>query len=253
MLLIPAVDLLGGKAVRLAEGDRARATVYSDEPWRMAEAFVRAGARRIHVVDLDGAFGEPRQVDLLRRMLDAVREAAGPEGTAEIEVGGGIRDAFAVDELLVAGVDKVVVGTLAVREPDTVAELCAENPGRIVVAIDARDGSVAVDGWRELASITAAELAAEAVRWGAAGLLYTDVSRDGLQVGAAVETTAALQAEVDRHCVDAGREPIDVIASGGIGSLNDIEALVRADVRAAVLGRALYERSFTLEEALSRC
>lgn len=244
MLLIPAIDLLEGRAVRLAEGDRARATVYGDEPWTLVEAFVRAGVERIHIVDLDGAFaGAPVQVELIRRIVDAAREL--DQGrVVEIEVGGGIRDAAAVETLIAAGVDKVVVGTLAVREPELVAELCQRHPQAIVVAIDARDGMVSIEGWRETSTIPAAELGRRARDWGAAALLYTDVSRDGLQVGPAVDSTAALQAELD---------PIDVIASGGVGTLEHLDALAAAGVRAVVCGRALYERSFTLEEALARC
>lgn len=243
MLVIPAIDLLDGRAVRLAKGDRSQATIYSDEPWSLAESFVKAGARRIHVVDLDGAFaGAPRQVPLIRRLLDAAREA----GEVELEVGGGIRDAAAVEQLIDAGVDKVVVGTLAVREPELVAELCQRFPDAIVVAIDARDGQVAVEGWTETSTLSASELGCRAAAWGAGALLYTDVSRDGLQVGAAVEATAALQAEVDRV------RAIDVIASGGVGSLEHLDALARAGVRAVICGRALYEHSFTLEEALVR-
>jgi phosphoribosylformimino-5-aminoimidazole carboxamide ribotide isomerase len=249
VLLIPAIDLLEGRAVRLAEGDRARATIYSDEPWALAAQFVSAGAKRIHVVDLDGAFaGHPVQVELLRRILDAARSAASAtDREIELEVGGGIRDAAAVHTLLEAGVDKVVVGTLAVREPELVAELCREHPGAVVVAIDAREGMVSIEGWQETSEIPAPELAESAAGWGAAALLFTDVSRDGLQVGPAVESTAALQAQVDRV-----RE-IDVIASGGVGSLEHLDALAAAGVRAVICGRALYERSFTLEEALARC
>ena len=244
MLVIPAVDLLEGRAVRLAEGDRDRATVYSDAPWTLAAEFVEAGARRIHVVDLDGAFaGRPVQLELIRRLVHAAREA----GEVEVEVGGGIRDAAAVEALLEIGVDKVVVGTLAVREPELVAELCRRHPSAIVVAIDAREGMVAVEGWRETSRVAAADLAREAASWGAGALLYTDVSRDGLQVGPAVEATAALQRSVDEV------RAIDVIASGGVGSLADLRALAGAGVRAVVLGRALYERSFTLEEALAPC
>ncbi|HLT39242.1 MAG TPA: 1-(5-phosphoribosyl)-5-[(5-phosphoribosylamino)methylideneamino]imidazole-4-carboxamide isomerase [Enhygromyxa sp.] len=246
MLVIPAIDLLEGRAVRLAKGDRSRATVYSDEPWTLVAEFARAGARRIHVVDLDGAFaGEPRQVALIGRLLDAVGEFEG----VEIEVGGGIRDAAAVERLIDAGVDKVVIGTLAIREPELVAELCRRFPNAMVVAIDARDGMVAVEGWTETSTIAAAELACRAAEWGAAALLYTDVSRDGLQVGPAVEATAALQAEVDRTLPD---RRVDVIASGGVGSLEHLDALARAGVRAVICGRALYEHSFTLEEALVR-
>jgi phosphoribosylformimino-5-aminoimidazole carboxamide ribotide isomerase len=247
VLVIPAIDLLDGRAVRLAEGDRSRSTIYSDEPWTLVGDFARAGAKRIHVVDLDGAFaGAPRQIPLIRRLLDAAREFEG----VEIEVGGGIRDAAAVEQLIDAGVDKVVIGTLAVREPELVAGLCRRFPNAIVVAIDARDGMVAVEGWTETSTIPAAELACRAAQWGATALLYTDVSRDGLQVGPAVEATAALQAEVDRVRSD---HSVDVIASGGVGSLEHLDALARAGVRAVICGRAIYEHSFTLEEALHRC
>lgn len=238
MLVIPAIDLLEGQAVRLSQGDRARATSYSDEPWTLAAEFAAAGAKRIHVVDLDGAFaGRPVQVPLVQRILESVQR----EST--VQVGGGIRDAQAVETLIEAGVDKVVVGTLAVREPELVASLCRRHQNQIVVAIDARDGMVSIEGWRETSTMPAAKLARQAADWGAAALLYTDVRRDGLQEGPAVESTAALQAEVD----------IDVIASGGVGALEHLDALAEAGVRAVICGRALYERSFTLEEALARC
>ena len=258
MLVIPAIDLLEGQAVRLSEGDRARATSYSDEPWTLAADFVAAGAQRIHVVDLDGAFaGRPMQVALVQRVMESARNEAtncpharGPglntkqeAQWVELQVGGGIRDAQAVETLIDAGVDKVVVGTLAVREPELVASLCRRYPNKIVVAIDARDGMVSIEGWRETSAMPAATLARQAADWGAAALLYTDVRRDGLQGGPAVESTAALQAEV----------AIDVIASGGVGALEHLDALATAGVRAVICGRALYERSFTLEEALARC
>jgi phosphoribosylformimino-5-aminoimidazole carboxamide ribotide isomerase len=241
VLVIPAIDLLEGRAVRLSEGDRARATSYSDEPWTLAVDFVAAGAQRIHVVDLDGAFaGRPMQVALVQRLIASARSEA---QSVELQVGGGIRDAQAVETLIDAGVDKVVVGTLAVREPELVASLCRRHPNKIVVAIDARDGMVSIEGWRETSAMPAATLARQAADWGAAALLYTDVRRDGLQAGPAVESTAALQAEV----------AIDVIASGGVGALEHLDALATAGVRAVICGRALYERSFTLEEALARC
>jgi phosphoribosylformimino-5-aminoimidazole carboxamide ribotide isomerase len=252
VLVIPAIDLLEGQAVRLSEGDRARATSYSDEPWTLAVGFVAAGAQRIHVVDLDGAFaGRPMQVALVQRLIQCARsEAAARSETAsvdaprvELQVGGGIRDAQAVETLIDAGVDKVVGGTLAVREPELVASLRRRHPNKIVVAIDARDGMVSIEGWRETSAMPAATLARQAADWGAAALLYTDVRRDGLQGGPAVESTAALQAEV----------AIDVIASGGVGALEHLDALATAGVRAVICGRALYERSFTLEEALARC
>lgn len=238
MIPIPAIDLLGGRAVRLAEGDRERATVYSDTPWELAKDFCAAGAQRVHVVDLDGAFGEARQLDLIERIHAVVREHGG-----KLQVGGGVRSDAAARELLDAGVDGVVIGTLAVREPETVAKLCADYPGRVIVAIDARDGMVAVKGWTEVSEISALELAKRAQGWGAGALLFTDVARDGLQVGAAVDATAQLQSQLD----------IPVIASGGVGTLADLDALRDSGARMVVVGRAIYEGNFTISEALARC
>jgi phosphoribosylformimino-5-aminoimidazole carboxamide ribotide isomerase len=236
MMVIPAIDLMDGHAVRLSEGDRERVTIYDDKPWKLAERFAEAGASRIHIVDLDGAFvGVPVQLDLMARLIDSAHQHG-----ATVEVGGGIRGNEAAEAVLASGADLVVVGTMAVREPETVERLCSEHPNRIIVAIDSRDGRVAVDGWRQDSSIPARELAETAVSWGAAALLYTDVARDGLQVGPAVDATAALQRDL----------PIPVIASGGVGSLADLERLHAANVQAVVFGRALYEGSFTIEEAL---
>jgi phosphoribosylformimino-5-aminoimidazole carboxamide ribotide isomerase len=239
MLAIPAIDLLGGQAVRLSEGDPARATVYSADPGAKLREFVRAGATRLHVVDLDGAFaGRPVQTALVRRLVDEAHALG-----VEVEVGGGLRDRAAVEAALATGADYAVIGTLAVREPEITQALCRAYPGRVIVAIDAREGWVAIDGWQETSRVPAAALARAAASWGAVALLYTDVARDGLQIGAAVESTAALQRGVD----------IPVIASGGVGSLADLDALRRQGVHAVILGRALYEGSFTLEEALARC
>lgn len=239
MILLPAIDLLDGKAVRLAGGRREEATIYSEEPWSLAEGFARAGANWIHVVDLDGAFaGRPAQRELVARIIETARAHG-----STVEVGGGVRDAAAVEHLFDLGAQRVVVGTLAVREPDVVARLCGAHPEGIVVAIDARDGMVAVEGWQETSSVPAADLARRAEDWGAGALLYTDVARDGLQTGPAVQATASLQAEVS----------IPVIASGGIATLDDLDRLRDAGVRAAVVGRAIYEGNFTVEEALARC
>lgn len=239
MLAIPAIDLMGGQAVRLCEGDPDRATVYAADPGVKLREFIRAGATRLHVVDLDGAFaGRPVQTALVRRLVDEAHSLG-----VEVEVGGGLRDRAAVEAALATGADYAVIGTLAVREPEVVQALCRAYPGRVIVAIDAREGWVAIDGWQETSRVPAAALARAAASWGAVALLYTDVARDGLQVGAAVESTAALQRGVD----------IPVIASGGVGSLADLDALRRHGVHAVILGRALYEGSFTLEEALARC
>ena len=237
MIAIPAIDLLEGKAVRLAKGERDQVTVYSDNPAELAESFCTQGAKRLHCVDLNGAFGEARQLELITS-IHAVTQSHG----AKLQVGGGIRDAQAAEELLAAGVD-VVIGTLAVREPETVRDLCQRHPGRVIVAIDAKDGMVAVSGWTEVSELAAVELAKQAQQWGASALLFTDVARDGMQGGAAVQATADIQAAVD----------IPVIASGGVGSLEDLDDLRESGARMVVLGRALYEGNFTAEEALARC
>lgn len=239
MILIPAIDLMEGKAVRLAEGDKDRVTVYSDAPVELVDRFADAGASRIHVVDLDGAFaGQPKQTDLIAAITKRAHER-----DMVIEVGGGLREGAHVELLIELGVDMVVIGTLAVRQPKVSAELCAKHPGKIIVAIDARNGRVAVDGWREQSGTTTTALSQRAQSWGAAGLLFTDVNRDGLQVGAAVEATASLQSQVS----------IPVIASGGVGSLEDLDALASANVAAVVFGRAIYENSFDLQQAIIRC
>jgi phosphoribosylformimino-5-aminoimidazole carboxamide ribotide isomerase len=239
VIVIPAIDLMRGKAVRLAQGEADRATEYHDDPPAIAEAFGRAGARIVHVVDLDGAFAG-RSAHL--EMLTAIASRAHAAG-AQVQSGGGIRDADGVERLLAAGADRVVVGTLAVREPDVVRGLCQRHPDRIVVAADSRGGKVAVDGWTSATEQTPQALATAAAAWGAAAILFTDVSRDGMRTGPAIEATRALQDTVD----------IPVLASGGVGSLAHLDACVAAGIRGVVLGRALYEGVFTLEEALARC
>jgi phosphoribosylformimino-5-aminoimidazole carboxamide ribotide isomerase len=229
--LFPAIDLLAGRAVRLEEGKRERATVFHDRPVELVAELAAGGADRLHVVDLDGAFGEPRQLALIAAIV-----AASP---IPVEVGGGLRDRASVDRILELGAGFAVLGTAAVRDPALVEDACRAYPGRIIVAVDARDGVVAIDGWTASGGITAAALAARAAGWGAAALLYTDVARDGLGRGPNVAATAALAR-------DAG---IDVIASGGVGSLDDLAALAAAGVPAVVVGRALYDGKFTVAEA----
>jgi phosphoribosylformimino-5-aminoimidazole carboxamide ribotide isomerase len=235
----PAIDLLGGQAVRLAEGDPARATVYAADPRTKLREFIAAGAARIHVVDLDGAFaGHPVQTTLVRAWSTRpTRSAPRSRSAAACATARPSRPRWP------PAPTTSVIGTLAVREPDVVHALCRAHPGRIIVAIDARDGWVAIAGWQETSRVPAAALARAAASWGAVALLYTDVARDGLQVGVAVESTAALQRGLD----------IPVIASGGVGSLADLDALRKQHIQAVILGRALYEGSFTLQEALARC
>jgi phosphoribosylformimino-5-aminoimidazole carboxamide ribotide isomerase len=230
--LYPAIDLLEGRAVRLEEGRRDRATVFSERPLELVGELARGGADRLHVVDLDGAFaGAPQQTELIRQIV-----AASP---LPVEVGGGIRDRASIDAAISLGAAYVVLGTAAVRSPELVEAACRAYPGKLIVAVDARDGIVAVDGWTQTGDITAIELGTRAAGWGAAALLYTDVSRDGLHVGPNVAATAELARAVS----------CEVIASGGVGSLDDLARLRDAGIAAVVVGRALYDRRFTVEQA----
>ncbi len=232
MKLYPAIDLLGGNAVRLEAGRRERATIFSERPLELIADFARGGADRLHVVDLDGAFaGAPQQVALIREIV-----AASP---IPVEVGGGIRDRGAIDAALALGAAFVVLGTAAVHDPALVEAACRAHPGKLIVAVDAKDGIVAVDGWTKTGDITAVELGARAATWGAAALLYTDVARDGLHVGPNIDATV----ELARAC------NCEVIASGGVGSLDDLARLRDAGVAAVIVGRALYDKRFTIEAA----
>jgi phosphoribosylformimino-5-aminoimidazole carboxamide ribotide isomerase len=233
MELMPAIDLLDGAVVRLHKGDYARATRYQRDPIDQAREFADAGATRLHVVDLEGArSGAPAHLRTIASILDAVPIA--------VQVGGGIRTRETAERWLEAGAQRVVLGTVAVREPSVARALCEAHPGRIVIALDARGEEVAVAGWQEQSGRSLRELASEADAWGAAAILYTDIARDGTSEGPAVERTASLQEGLRAT----------VIASGGIGALADLEALRRAGVRAAVCGRALYEGAFTIAQAL---
>lgn len=232
--LIPAIDILGGAVVRLREGDYDQATVYSDDPVAMAKRLEAAGATRMHMVDLDGAReGRPVNDGILARVAD--------ETGLTLQVGGGIRSADRARELWARGVERVVLGTLAVKEPRVVAELAKENPAGVVVAIDARDGEVAVEGWLEGSGRRTEDLASEVDGWGVAAILYTRIERDGTGEGPDVAATMALQERVRAT----------VIASGGIGHLDHIRGLRDAGVRAAVCGRALFAGAFSLEEAFA--
>lgn len=231
MKLFPAIDLLGGQAVRLEEGKRDRATVFHADPVQLVARFAHDGADRLHVVDLDGAFGEPRQLEIVRAIVDA--------SPIPVEVGGGLRDREAVDAVLGLGAAFAVLGTAAVKSPTLVEELCKAYPHKIIVAVDARDGVVAVDGWTTSGNVTALELGRRAASWGAAALLYTDIARDGLRHGPNVAATADLARHVS----------CEVIASGGVGELDDLVRLRDAGIASVVVGRALYDKRFTVSEA----
>jgi len=236
MLVIPAIDLKDGKCVRLRQGDPKQETIYSDDPVAVAGRWVEAGARRLHIVDLNGASdGAPVNADTIRAIAEAYP-------TVEIQVGGGIRDEDTIQEYVVAGVRYVIIGTKAVTAPHFVADVCMEYPGHILVGLDVRDGRVAIDGWSKLSRHNAVELAQQFEQEGVEAIIYTDISRDGMMSGSNIQSTVELARELT----------IPVIASGGVSSLGDIKALCEvADegVAGVITGRALYEGSLDFAEA----
>jgi len=237
LLPIPAIDLKDGRCVRLKQGRMEDATIYGDDPVAMAGRWVEQGAQRLHLVDLDGAIdGEPRN----RAVIEAITQQY---PALEIQVGGGIRDAATVAGYFSAGVRFAVIGTRAVQDPGFVRELSMENPGRIIVALDAQDGQVATHGWASVSGTSAVELGQQFADAGIAAILYTDIGRDGMLTGVNVEATAELARETG----------LPVLASGGVASLDDLRALwaVRdSGISGAILGRALYENRFSLSEAI---
>lgn len=236
MIIFPAIDLKGGQCVRLAEGDMNRATVYADDPAAQAALFRAAGATHLHVVDLDGAFaGDSRNAA-------GVQAALAGFGGGKVQVGGGIRTAAHVEGWLAAGVWRVVMGTAALDNQDLVRGLAADHPGRIVVAVDARDGLVATRGWADVSTLPVADLAKRFEDAGVAAVLFTDVGRDGMLKGVNVEATVALAAQTS----------LPVIASGGVAGIADIHALVsKAGIEGVITGRALYDGRLDLAEAIS--
>ena len=236
MKIYPAIDILGGKAVRLKQGRAADATVYGD-PLEMAIRWVQKGAEWLHVVDLDGAFeGEPKNLGLLRAMAAAVP-------LAKIQVGGGVRTMPAVERLLDAGIQRVVLGTAAVRDPDFVKHALSERTRNIAIGIDAREGSVQVSGWTQNAEISAIELAKKLQDLGAHLIIYTDIARDGVLEGPNVEATKEMLESTQ----------LAVIASGGISSIEDIHRLsdLHQRLEGVIIGKALYEGRIQIEGALA--
>lgn len=228
MLLIPAIDLKDGKCVRLRQGNMDDETVFSDDPLAMAERWVEAGARRLHLVDLNGAIaGKPVNASVIRAIAEAFPQVP-------IQVGGGIRDEDTVENYLEAGVQFVIIGTKAVTAPHFVNDLCLEFPGHIIVGLDAKGGKLAIDGWSKLSNHDVIDMAQHFERDGVAAIVYTDIGRDGMMSGVNMEATVALAREIT----------IPVIASGGITNLDDIRALCEvADegIMGAITGRAIYE------------
>ena len=236
MLLIPAIDLKGGKCVRLVQGDMDRDTVYSDDPVKMAVKWAEAGARRLHLVDLDGAFeGSPINYEVIHKIVEELP-------MIDIEVGGGIRDEDTIQNYLDAGVRYVILGTKAVKEPHFVSDVCIEFPGHIIVGLDVRNGKVAIDGWSKLSKHDALDLARRFESDGVEAIIHTDIGRDGMMQGLNVEATASLARELK----------IPVYASGGVTNLDDIRRLSQVSkdgVSGAITGKALYEGKLDFSEA----
>ncbi|HEX3182605.1 MAG TPA: 1-(5-phosphoribosyl)-5-[(5-phosphoribosylamino)methylideneamino]imidazole-4-carboxamide isomerase [Beijerinckiaceae bacterium] len=236
MILLPAIDLKDGRCVRLVQGDMTQATIFNDNPAEQALTFERQGFEYLHLVDLDGAFaGKPVNADAVKAILDVV--------SIPVQLGGGIRDLRTVERWLEKGVERAIIGTAAVRDPDLVREAARLYPGRMAVGIDARNGQVAIEGWAKTAQISAIDLGRRFEDAGVAAIIYTDISRDGVMKGLNIEATLAL----------ANATKIAVIASGGLASLADIQRLLEPDcapLAGAIVGRALYDGRLHPAEAL---
>lgn len=236
MIIFPAIDIRGGKCVRLLKGDFKQETVFSDRPEEMAKKWQAQGAQFLHLVDLDGALaGESRNLETVKKILAAV--------DIPVELGGGIRTMKNIDDVLALGVRRVILGSVAVRDPKLVREACAKYGDRIVVGIDAKDGIVAVDGWGVSGDVEATSLAKEMKKAGVRTIIYTDISRDGTLAGVNVEATAKLARE----------SGVAVVASGGVKSLVDIEALKphEADgIEGVIVGKSIYMGTLDLAQAI---
>lgn len=236
MLVIPAIDLKDGNCVRLKQGRMDDDTVFSTQPVEMAGQWKAQGARRLHLVDLDGAFaGKPVNADVIHAICSAYPDLP-------VQIGGGIRNIETAQAYIDAGVSWVIIGTQAVKEPAFVGELCKACPGKVIVGLDAKDGMVATEGWADVSDTTAVSLAKQFEDTGVAAIVYTDISRDGMMQGVNVEQTAALADAIN----------IPVIASGGVTDQSDIDALVKEAARGiagTIVGRAIYEGTLDLASA----
>jgi phosphoribosylformimino-5-aminoimidazole carboxamide ribotide isomerase len=238
MLIIPAIDLKDGRCVRLRQGRMESATVFSEDPVAMAKHWSGQGARRLHVVDLNGAIaGRPKNEKVIRDMIQAVGE------TMPVQVGGGIRDLDTMESYIDAGVAYVVIGTAAVKNPGFLHDACYAFPGRVIAGLDAKDGKVAVEGWSKMTGHDVVDLAKKYEEYGVEALVYTDIGRDGMMTGVNVEATLRL----------AQSTKIPIIASGGLASIDEVQALcarlVPEGVIGAITGRALYEGALDFKQA----
>jgi phosphoribosylformimino-5-aminoimidazole carboxamide ribotide isomerase len=238
VLIIPAIDLKDGRCVRLKQGDMSSATVFSDDPVAMAKHWAAQGARRLHVVDLNGAIaGRPKNEKVIREMIAAVGDKT------PIQLGGGIRDLDAIEAYIDAGVTYVIIGTAAVKNPGFLSDACYAFPGHVIAGLDAREGKVAVEGWSKMTGHDVVDLARKFEEYGVESIIYTDIGRDGMMSGINIEATLKL--------AQALKTPL--IASGGLNSLQDIQTicakLVPEGVIGAIAGRALYEGKIDLKAA----
>ena len=248
MLLIPAIDLKDGHCVRLKQGDMELATVFSEDPAEMALHWLNQGARRLHLVDLNGAFaGKPKNDAAVRSIIKVVQEFAIDNDIDEIPVqlGGGIRDLDTIDRYLNNGLSYIIIGTAAVKSPGFLHDACSAFPGQVIVGLDAKDGKVATDGWSKLSGHEVIDLAKKFEGYGVESIIYTDIGRDGMMGGVNIEATVKLAQAVS----------IPIIASGGVHQLSDIEALcaVQAEgIEAVICGRSIYEGTLDLATAQER-
>jgi phosphoribosylformimino-5-aminoimidazole carboxamide ribotide isomerase len=234
MQIWPAIDLLGGKCVRLEQGDYRRETVYGDDPAGVARDFQRQGAEHLHLVDLDGArAGRPVNLDAVRAILSAV--------TIQCELGGGIRDEATIDSLLALGLSRLVLGTSALKRPEWFRDMCGKYPGRLALGVDARGGLVATDGWLETSSVHAVDLVRQFADHPLAAIIYTDIATDGMLQGPNVAAMCEMQQAID----------LPVIASGGVTTAEDVAKLADAGLAGAIVGKALYVGTLTLRDALA--
>lgn len=237
MLIIPAIDLKEGKCVRLEQGLMDKATIYSEDPATTAKHWEAQGAELLHVVDLDGAFaGAPRNLPAIIAIRNAIK--------IPIEVGGGIRDLDTIRKLVSIGIDKIILGTAAIKDPSFVQAACSEFPGKIIVGIDAKDGLVAIKGWAEVTKVKAIDLAKQMQDHGVIAIIYTDIKRDGMLSGPNIEATRDLAKALH----------IPVIASGGVHTMKDVENLLavrHAGITGVITGKAIYSGSLDLKEAIT--
>ena len=248
MLLIPAIDLKDGSCVRLKQGDMEQATVFSEDPAEMALHWLEQGARRLHLVDLNGAFaGKPVNESAVKNILQVVKDFAEDNDLDEIPVqlGGGIRDLDTIERYLDHGLSYIIIGTAAVKNPGFLQDACSVFPGQIIVGLDAKDGKVATDGWSKLSRHDVVELAKKYESFGVESIIYTDIGRDGMMGGVNVEATVKLARAVK----------VPVIASGGVHNIKDVEALCEVQgegIEGVICGRSIYEGTLNLEEAQAR-